>query len=115
MYKRTLSLSNFLKKKLNLRTGDTLGLISNNVPEFPIVILGAIEAGLKVTTCNPNYTAQEIKQQLSSSNARVIVTSTDILPRVQKAFTDLPIIEISNNVSIKCSSYFLYIPRSKKI
>lgn len=46
-----------LQKKLNLQIGDVIAVCLPNIPEFPIAALGAIEAGLILTTINPIYTA----------------------------------------------------------
>lgn len=76
-----------------------MAIILNNVPEYPIAFLGSLNAGVKITTCNPNYTADEIKRQLQNANAGIVVTSSDILPKVKKA-CDLPVIEISDGVRV---------------
>lgn len=48
-----------LQTKLNLHIGEVIGLCLPNIPEYAIATLGAIEAGLVVTTMNPIYTAGE--------------------------------------------------------
>ena len=40
-----------------LQPGDTLLIMMPNTAEWPIVLLGAMEAGLHVSTANPHYTA----------------------------------------------------------
>lgn len=45
-----------LQQKLHLGHKDVLAVCLPNVPEYPIAILGAMEAGLQVTTVNPVYT-----------------------------------------------------------
>lgn len=45
-----------LQKHFNLSTGDVVAISMPNVPEFAIVALGALEAGLTITTINPNFT-----------------------------------------------------------
>ena len=45
-----------------------------NLPEFPIVLLGASGIGMPVTTVNPIYTVEEIARQLQLSGATVVVT-----------------------------------------
>lgn len=49
-----------LQTEFNLKQNDVIAICLPNTPEFPIAILGAIEAGLRVTTVNPIYTAGEI-------------------------------------------------------
>lgn len=48
-----------LQTKFKLNFNDCIAVCLPNIPEFPIAILGAIEAGLLVTTVNPIYTAGE--------------------------------------------------------
>ncbi|RZC41555.1 4-coumarate--CoA ligase 1-like, partial [Asbolus verrucosus] len=111
LYKRSLSVTRFLKESLKLESQDTVGLILQNLPEYPIVLLGAIQAGLKVTTCNPTYTIAEIKNQLQASKTRLIFTSSNLLPIVQQAVTsineNIPIVEITlqNGVSSNTISF----------
>lgn len=45
-----------LRNTLNLKSGDVVAISMTNVPEYAIVALGALEAGLKLTTVNPSYT-----------------------------------------------------------
>nr|AFQ01093.1 acyl-CoA synthetase [Glossina morsitans morsitans] len=62
-----------LQRKFKLVKGDVLAICLPNVPEYPGAILGAIEAGLTITTVNPLYTAEEISRQLIFSNAKFII------------------------------------------
>lgn len=47
------------RPEFGLRDGDVVALCLPNSPDFPIACLGAIEAGLTVTSVNPQYTAGE--------------------------------------------------------
>jgi len=62
-----------LQTKFKLGKGDVLAVCLPNVPEYPGVVLGAMEAGLTTTTVNPIYTAEEIGRQLVFSDAKFIV------------------------------------------
>jgi acyl-CoA synthetase (AMP-forming)/AMP-acid ligase II len=57
-----------------LRHGDTIALMSPNIPEFAVVFHGAAVAGVTVTTINPTYTAEEVRFQLNDSRATLLVT-----------------------------------------
>jgi len=50
-----------LSNDLNLKTGDSIGLVLPNMPEFPISFLGAASAGLVVSAANPIYTPGLLK------------------------------------------------------
>jgi len=43
-------------RRAGLHPGDTLIIVMPNTAEWPIVLLGAMEAGILVSTANPNYT-----------------------------------------------------------
>lgn len=45
-----------LRRDFNLKHGDVIAISMPNVPEYAIVALGAMEAGLTLTTINPIYT-----------------------------------------------------------
>lgn len=49
-----------LQQKCKFTPGDTLAICLPNMPEFPLIALGAVEAGLVVTTINPIYTAGKL-------------------------------------------------------
>ncbi|KAB0798978.1 hypothetical protein PPYR_06858 [Photinus pyralis] len=78
-----------IRKVLNLQKGDVIALLLPNVPEFPICVLGSLEAGLTVTTINPTYTAVEVKYQLLDSNAKAIITLTSLNPLAQAVTKDI--------------------------
>lgn len=57
-----------------LGPGDTIALMSPNIPEFAIVFHGAAVAGVAVSTINPTYTAEEVRFQLTDSEAKMLIT-----------------------------------------
>jgi len=71
--------------RLGARRGDVMGMVLPNIPEFPIAFLGAVGAGLAVTTANPTYRAEEIARQLELSGAKFVVTLPMFLPNVKQA------------------------------
>lgn len=60
--------------RMGFQRGEILGMVLPNIPEFPIVLLGAAGVGIPVTTVNPIYTAEEIARQMHSSKTGVVVT-----------------------------------------
>ncbi|KAF2883206.1 hypothetical protein ILUMI_22981 [Ignelater luminosus] len=53
-------------------------------------MLGAAQAGLRITTTNPLYTSDEIARQLKDSEAKVIFTISELWPKVDQAIRTLP-------------------------
>ena len=57
-----------------LGPGDTIALMSPNIPEFAIVFHGAAIAGVTVSTVNPTYTVEEVAFQLRDSQSSMLIT-----------------------------------------
>ncbi|KAK4887102.1 hypothetical protein RN001_003373 [Aquatica leii] len=93
------NLSKGLRKVLNLKNGDVLAILLPNVPEFPISVLGTLEANLIVTCINPTFSPGEIRNQLLDSNAKAIITLSALCPLLQAAFAEMkhkiPILNVS--------------------
>lgn len=53
------ALATRLQTKFQLTNGDVVAVCLHNIPEYPIAVFGAIEAGCVVTTVNPIYTVGE--------------------------------------------------------
>ncbi|CAG9788381.1 unnamed protein product [Diatraea saccharalis] len=76
---------------LSLTPGERIGLILPNIPEFAVLIHGAMRAGLVVTFANPLYTADEMKRQFSDCHVKAIATIEMFMPvaeEVSKALKD---------------------------
>ncbi|RKP08852.1 putative phenylacetyl-CoA ligase [Thamnocephalis sphaerospora] len=62
-----------LRSKFGARRGDVIAFILPNSMEFPLLLFGAIAAGLTVTAVNPAYPADDAVHQLQDSDARFLV------------------------------------------
>ncbi|THU85047.1 AMP binding protein [Dendrothele bispora CBS 962.96] len=94
--------------KISAKRGDTILLYSPNSLAWPVVVFGAIAAGLKCTFANSAYTATELAHQYDDSRAKMVMTSSEGLPVVRdmfkgkglsKAEADARIIVIRNGLS----------------
>jgi acyl-CoA synthetase (AMP-forming)/AMP-acid ligase II len=65
--------------------GDTLALLSPNVPEYAIAFLGTVLTGGTVSTINPVYNAEEIGFQLKDAGARFLATVPAALEQARPA------------------------------
>ncbi|XP_049841550.1 uncharacterized protein LOC126291873 isoform X1 [Schistocerca gregaria] len=89
-----------------LGPGHVLSVFLPNCPEFPIVVLGANEAGVVVTTTNPKYTADELSKQLRDCRPSAAVTTPALHGTVVRAFQEagLPPPRLLVTVSAAASS-----------
>ena len=65
--------ASYLQNSLGLKKGDRIAIQLPNILQFPIVLFGAMRAGLIIVNTNPLYTAPEMKQQFINSGAKAIV------------------------------------------
>jgi long-chain acyl-CoA synthetase len=63
----------FLQHSLGMKKGDRLAIMLPNLLQYPLVLFGALRAGLVVVNVNPLYTARELEHQLVDSGASAIV------------------------------------------
>ncbi|MBE7183330.1 MAG: long-chain-fatty-acid--CoA ligase [Methylobacterium mesophilicum] len=62
----------FLRSR-GLAKGARIAIMMPNVLQYPIVLMGALRAGLVVVNVNPLYTPRELEHQLRDSGAEAIV------------------------------------------
>ena len=74
--------------------GDTIALISPNIPEYVVVFHGAAVAGGIVTTVNPTYNAEEIRYQLNDAGASKLITIPDVIPTALEAIEGTGVTEV---------------------
>lgn len=62
-YEQAFKLSNRfaanLRTKFKIQDGDAVAVMLPNIPDYPLVSLGILEAGGVITSINPIYTARE--------------------------------------------------------
>lgn len=71
--------SNYLLNDLKLKKGDRLAIMLPNCLYYPIVMFGAINAGLTVVNINPLYTAREFNHQILDSGATTLIILNNYL------------------------------------
>src|ERR1700733_7806936 len=74
----------WLQNEARLKKGDRLAVMLPNLLQYPVVMLGALRAGLAVVNTNPLYTAPELEHQLQDSGAEAIVVLENFAHVVQK-------------------------------
>ncbi len=67
-----------------LEPGDKLAIMMPNVLQYPIVLFGALRAGLTIVNTNPLYTPREMKHQFTDSGAKAIVVMENFAANLQE-------------------------------
>ena len=74
-----------------LRKGDRIAIMLPNVVQYPLVMFGALRAGLTVVNTNPLYTASELEHQLRDSGATALVVLENFASVAQQALAAVPV------------------------
>jgi long-chain acyl-CoA synthetase len=74
----------FLQHSLGMKKGDRLAIMLPNLLQYPLVLFGALRAGLVVVNVNPQYTARELEHQLKDSGASAIVVLENFAHTLQE-------------------------------
>ena len=83
--------ASYLQNTLGLKRGDRIAIQLPNVLQFPIVMFGALRAGLIIVNTNPLYTATEMKHQFNDSGATTIVILAQFAHLLEKIQAETPI------------------------
>lgn len=76
--------ASFLQNEWGLRKGDKLAVMMPNLMQYPVVVFGALKAGVIVVNVNPLYTPRELLLQLKDSEATAIVVIANFAFNLQK-------------------------------
>ena len=68
-----------------MEKGDVLALVSLNSAEFCTTFFSTLAVGGTVSTCNPQYTAEELAYQFKNSNSKYVATIPALLPTIKEA------------------------------
>jgi long-chain acyl-CoA synthetase len=85
------SLAAYLQQRLKLKKGTKVAVMLPNCPQYMISIFSVLQAGLVVTNINPFYTAPEFINQISHSEAEVLIVLNNFLPNIAHVLKDSPV------------------------
>lgn len=88
---RASAFAAYLQCELGLEKGDRIAVQMPNVLQYPIVLFGAIQAGLTVVNTNPLYTTKEMKHQFQDSGAKAIVVLANFASQLQEVLPETSI------------------------
>ena len=74
----------WLQNKTDLKPGDRMAVQMPNVNQYPVVVFGAMRAGLIVVNTNPLYTTREMEHQFNDSGAKALVVLANMAGNAEK-------------------------------
>ena len=69
----------------NFQAGDRIAVMMPNMLAYPIIVYGALKAGIVVVNVNPLYTQRELEHVLKDSEAKVLVVWEGVANVVEKS------------------------------
>ena len=78
----------YLQKHAGLAKGGRVAIMLPNLLQYPVVLFGALRAGMTVVNVNPQYTARELRHQLRDSGAQAIVVLENFAHTLQEVLPD---------------------------
>lgn len=73
-----------------IRKGDVVALVSPNLPEFPIAFHAVLSLGAICSTLNPLGTVDELAQQFTDADAKLVITIPQMMEKVAPAAARVP-------------------------
>lgn len=81
--KRSDRFAAYIQNYTDLKPGDKIAIQMPNTLMFPVVLFGAMKAGLIVVNTNPLYSEREMEHQFNDSGARAVVVLANMAQKVQ--------------------------------
>ncbi len=73
LYRLSGDFAAWLQNYTELKPGDRIAVQLPNLLQYPVVVFGAIRAGLVVVNTNPLYTTREMEHQFNDSGAKALI------------------------------------------
>jgi len=74
----------YLQNETDLMPGDRIAIQLPNIIQYPVVLFGAMKAGLIVVNTNPLYTPKELEHQFNDSGVKALVVFANMAHNVEK-------------------------------
>ncbi|MAY42249.1 MULTISPECIES: AMP-binding protein [unclassified Neptuniibacter] len=84
----------YLQKETQLQPGDRVAIQLPNLIQYPVVLYGALRAGLVVVNTNPLYTAKEMEHQFRDSGAKALIIHKSMAHNAEKIIDNTDIQDV---------------------
>ena len=74
----------WIQNRTDLKPGDRIAVQMPNVSQYPVIVFGAMRAGLIVVNTNPLYTTREMEHQFNDSGAKALVVLANMAHNAEK-------------------------------
>jgi long-chain acyl-CoA synthetase len=86
--------ASYLQHHTDLQPGDRIAIQLPNLIQYPVVMYGAMLAGLVIVNTNPLYQARELEHQLKDSGAKAIVVLANLATSLQQIIANTAVKQV---------------------
>lgn len=72
----------YIQHETTLQAGDRIAIQMANILQYPVVLFGALRAGLVIVNTNPLYTSREMQHQFNDAGVKALVFMTNFGDKV---------------------------------
>ncbi|GLS27510.1 AMP-binding protein [Marinibactrum halimedae] len=83
--------ASYLQNHTSLEPGDRIAVQLPNLLQYPVVVFGAMRAGMTIVNTNPLYTPRELEHQLKDSGAKALVVLSNIATAAAEVISKTPV------------------------
>ena len=83
--------ADYLYYELQMEPGNKLAIMLPNLLQYPVVVLGAIKAGVIIVNTNPLYTARELRHQLNDAEVKTILVLKGVSATLASVIAETPV------------------------
>ncbi|MBV1788222.1 AMP-binding protein [Marinobacterium sp. D7] len=84
----------YLQRETDLQPGDRIAIQLPNLIQYPVVVFGALRAGLVIVNTNPLYTPAEMEHQFRDSGAKALVIHKSMAHKAQQILAETDIDQV---------------------
>ncbi|HQQ63019.1 MAG TPA: AMP-binding protein [Pseudomonadales bacterium] len=81
----------YLQHQTDLQPGDRIAIQLPNVLQYPVVVFGAMRAGLVVVNTNPLYTPHEMQHQFLDAGVKAVVILANVASKLETVLANTAI------------------------
>jgi len=81
--KQSAAFAAYLQNETTLEPGDRIAVQLPNILQYPIVVFGAMRAGMTVVNTNPLYTEREMEHQFNDAGAKALVVLANMADKAE--------------------------------
>jgi long-chain acyl-CoA synthetase len=82
--RRSRDFAAFLQGLPGMKKGERVAIMSPNLMQYPVALIGILRSGMTVVNVNPLYTPRELEHQLKDSGAKAIVIVENFASTLQQ-------------------------------